>query len=1751
MKNRYQLSILFVAFFALVFPTRALTQTSGPITPEVATFEPVDATDMVNLTSGDFSYVLPLVSVPSPEGGYPLALSYKAGITMDQEASWVGLGWNLNPGAITRSVNGYPDDWDDKQVRTIIYDAGGVAKSYEVAAGFGPGSKGISVGLAGSWGTHQSFNGSVRLGHITPDGTSASMYVTTAGKSGVSFGAEGVTISMNSDFVGKVGYSLGKGISVSASTDGTYALTSAQKNGSMGISIGSKGAKTSVSAAGGNKMPRPSAPANMSSEITSFWAIPLYYKSFYASFSETVTRYWLYDKQRTFVYGSLHSTKAKDANAIGQQNQSVTMDMYSNPYRRSSFNDPVEDINSNLSFLQYDNYVVSAQGMNGTITPKAFQYGTLLGDGSVLNRHASLINNKFPAKEEIVYNTQGDDLSYPTYFYFNDEHASHLKINPGTFQYQTPSLNKPMDGVSYNGGQLVHETPQHRSFYNEGTKRKGSGKHIEWFTNRDIHDNFSSAQGKGFLECSSSIHNLRTDDEMMDPDGIGGFTITAKDGMTYHYSLPVYQYEELFKKMDKVNPSDSYLEQRKLTPYAYTWLLTAITGPDYIDRGSIGYVDNADWGYWVKFDYGKWSDGYIWRTPYTGEKPDPTDHNFSIKNWGRKQIYYLNAVKTRTHTAYFIKDKREDSQGAEIHKSPLEILEKTDINALTDYDAVECGTNNRWGDEDPVRRDRTYIIDYKHNSSYDVPEPTRLLKLSKIIVVKNDNFALTYQNSLHGRNFESSQTGTIDFTTKYVLNDLLLNHEGDVCTSHHRQFDLYHQDEVLDVEDIAGSGIENRALKIIDLDHDENLCLQTENADRGKLRLKELSIKGKRGADIMPPYEFKYEDPSRTYDLDMVDDWGFATSFDKSSSIQADYFNKDNVAAWSLNKIIAPMGGSIAVDYESDTYYKEAALNTSAKAIRIQSIQDDNLTVPQGHFSKELFLKEVANINLSDWFTPGVSYQVGGIPGSPQVLLMAINSTSISVAVPIDIATGPSFGSIISREGTPNGGGLRVASITIDDNAGNEYTTKYLYNNPTTGKTSGITSYAPRKVPAFIPYVYEIPGPSVMYEYVTVVDQSKNGRTKGSTRYHFDVLQPTTNPDDFEFEMGDHFAVEDVQSSVLLGTHVTGQGLDDDDSNPFTSTIDKVRGRSSVIKNNLATLGRPLSVEVFDGNNMLVQKNTTEYFPKDQLQTGVLQETNSAYKEHIKWGDPEHTNRVSTWYLTSSSRVSYPNVVKSKTAFANGLETKTENLTFDFNTGNVLEQKLTNSWGEDYLALSVPAYHMYDEMGSKTYDVTNKNMLDQKTGDYLFEDRFAASDHVLDVYGVNISATTEPNIYLVNMHRELPPNYGVDYGPWITIAGYPGVNIVEVLADRKKFKVFSYQNIDGNNGHLTFYLRPLVAASVQTWDDRWIYRDYGTSYTDNSQVDVWRADDTYTYRALPDQDGTMDPQNFTDFDWLNKSNGDEEGWHRLSETTRYDHYSMPLEGKEASGNYFSTKMDPDQEFVIASVNNSKYVEFASSGAEYQVNSRYLEGEVEISDQWTAQRIQASSVGLTAHTGDYMLRMAPGRSGFFYKGWIADYQFPKGKSYHASAWVHETSLSGIPTTDWPCLEIKLLGGPNGGADIHTAYPDEDQKFGEWYLLSLDVMIPANTERTQLHSRVVNNNTTNAPIYVDDFRIHPTTARVTTYVYDTQSGELTHTLNKDNLYTRFEYDAAGRLVATYKETLDGEKKARDFNYHFLNQ
>jgi hypothetical protein len=109
MIRRKIIALFFLLVFAteLILPLSSYALTSGPDQPEFKSFSAAGTSELVNTFTGDFNYDISLMDVD----GYPLTLNYQSGFNQEEEASWVGAGWNLNTGAVTRSLRGLPDDF--------------------------------------------------------------------------------------------------------------------------------------------------------------------------------------------------------------------------------------------------------------------------------------------------------------------------------------------------------------------------------------------------------------------------------------------------------------------------------------------------------------------------------------------------------------------------------------------------------------------------------------------------------------------------------------------------------------------------------------------------------------------------------------------------------------------------------------------------------------------------------------------------------------------------------------------------------------------------------------------------------------------------------------------------------------------------------------------------------------------------------------------------------------------------------------------------------------------------------------------------------------------------------------------------------------------------------------------------------------------------------------------------------------------------------------------------------------------------------------------------------------------------------------------------------------------------------------------------------------------------------------------------------------------------------------------------------
>ena len=97
--------------------------------------------------------------------------------------------------------------------------------------------------------------------------------------------------------------------------------------------------------------------------------------------------------------------------------------------------------------------------------------------------------------------------------------------------------------------------------------------------------------------------------------------------------------------------------------------------------------------------------------------------------------------------------------------------------------------------------------------------------------------------------------------------------------------------------------------------------------------------------------------------------------------------------------------------------------------------------------------------------------------------------------------------------------------------------------------------------------------------------------------------------------------------------------------------------------------------------------------------------------------------------------------------------------------------------------------------------------------------------------------------------------------------------------------------------------------------------------------------------------------------------------------------------------------------------------------------------------------------------------------------------------------------------------------------------------EWELKTAYIIVPSTFTSFEVGLKY-----NGGTVYIDDFRIHPVDATMTSYVYN-EWGELCDILDANNLFTHYEYDAMGRLKSITRETLsDGPVKVSETQINY---
>lgn len=135
-----------------------------------------------------------------------------------------------------------------------------------------------------------------------------------------------------------------------------------------------------------------------------------------------------------------------------------------------------------------------------------------------------------------------------------------------------------------------------------------------------------------------------------------------------------------------------------------------------------------------------------------------------------------------------------------------------------------------------------------------------------------------------------------------------------------------------------------------------------------------------------------------------------------------------------------------------------------------------------------------------------------------------------------------------------------------------------------------------------------------------------------------------------------------------------------------------------------------------------------------------------------------------------------------------------------------------------------------------------------------------------------------------------------------------------------------------------------------------------------------------------------------------------------------------------------------------------------------------------------------------------------------------------------------------------LKAKLTGRDAQNSSLQSiiktkSFNDSDIHIGDGKLVTVIIEVPINygEEGNCQLSFYVENPSSN-PVYIDDFKVQPLNAPVTSYVYD-DKGRVSAILDNEHFATYYEYDEAGRLKATYKETIKyGKVKVSEHEQHY---
>ena len=890
--------MLLLLFTFQFMPQDIFALTGGPSQPEVSSFQPIGVSDMVDLFSGDFQYNLPLLDID----GYPINLSYASQLSTDMESSWVGLGWNLNPGAITRSMRGIPDEFKGDIVRkennvkpnknisfTLTKDLEkfGLPKltKFPVTSKTGGPTVQADASLTLTYNNYTGFSlaSSVSAAYNTGESTSGSKTADNTYSLSVGSSASGLSIKPDVSF-NKIKERADKN---DISSKLNVGLAFSSRGGLQQLSFGAQRNKFDIANLGdgisiGLNSYTPYIQTPMQNTSLSFsYKAGSEYGGIFPSYSMSGTLSWQRLKQKVMqvpAYGYQYTELAGN-NAM--------MDI--NREKDGSFtkNTPILP----LTNYTYDLFSVNGQGISGTFRPFRAEVGnvfdknsenTSLGVGGGVDiGFGNAVKNGFNINVNVSNSNSGkwDD-------HYNNSGKDHFRNrdNPGIIDYET-----------YAYKQLGEITTDEEGFVQ------------------------SSYKGSAPLRMgiSAADFTFRTNPSLLDKYGVA-------------MNLPSNNYK---KTRIKRNQQLSILTRSEVERFGLENNLGIMYPAPSYHPGEMTVLkdDGARYVYGIAaynytqeettFNTGRWARNAQQQTLLESDIDRPSglvrygSEDNSMENNRGNDNYYSNTVMPAfAHSFLLTAILSTDYVDIDGVKGPS----KGDIGNYTKFTYTKLNKLYKW--RAPFQQYManlneglyTDLDDNQGNYTYGEKEQWYL----STIETKNSIAVFTLEDRKDGYGVIDKNGGMGDVTTKLL-----------------RKITLYSKP---DYDQLYSTPT---PIKVVNFEYNYNLCPGVPNNDgttggadnntnKGKLTLSKIyftygnSLRGK-----FSPYEFEYNTVNPSYGVKDNDRWGnykpnnLSIPNNEFPYVEQNQTSADNNAqAWTLKRITLPSGGKINVFYESDDY---------------------------------------------------------------------------------------------------------------------------------------------------------------------------------------------------------------------------------------------------------------------------------------------------------------------------------------------------------------------------------------------------------------------------------------------------------------------------------------------------------------------------------------------------------------------------------------------------------------------------------------------------------------------------------------------------------------------------------------------------------------------------------------------------------------------------------------------------------------